>query len=303
MKRLKELRVEANYTQERLAEMLRTTQQTIARWESGKAKPSIAALRDLAVIYGTSVDDLLGDNPLSSSKAVVSNALFTYGDSDRERFWGHLGVRFPSQPKSTWYPITLAETEKLDSFFANVDADNPWVAVRTLNNRFLLLNALAVPRLVLLDDRADQPHDDWDLPWDGYAGFPQEVYKALSNWFTDSVHEDSEEYSETFVKTIENTIEENQLDEDVIMERVDSTVVIRRDGVVERLLSDGLWDLVSMTETDDIPAIFHLRADYGEIDLYFPSNGICAIDMPLHTVIEEASRKQTDGDDEHQDEI
>jgi transcriptional regulator with XRE-family HTH domain len=181
MERLKELRRQAGFTQAQLAQMLRTTQQTVGRWESGKVEPDIATLRDLAMIYGTSVDDILGQNPLTGAKTITSNHVFFRGDEEGEKgcFWGHLGVRFPGQSKSSWYPITLSQAEQLDEFFANADPDHPWVTVRSLNNRFLLLNVLAVPRLVLLDEAADQPDDDWELPWDGPAGLPQEMYPAL----------------------------------------------------------------------------------------------------------------------------
>ena len=56
---IKILRNEARLTQAELAEMLGTTQQTIARWESGKSEPNITALKDLAMIFGCSVGDLL----------------------------------------------------------------------------------------------------------------------------------------------------------------------------------------------------------------------------------------------------
>jgi transcriptional regulator with XRE-family HTH domain len=65
MKRLKELRQSLGLTQEALAKALQTTQQTIARWETDKAEPNLSALRDLAMIFGTSVDDVVGSNRIS----------------------------------------------------------------------------------------------------------------------------------------------------------------------------------------------------------------------------------------------
>jgi hypothetical protein len=57
--------------------MLKTTQQTIARCEAGKAEPNLSALQDLAMIFGTSVDDLLGKNPLSDK--IASTSLHYFG--------------------------------------------------------------------------------------------------------------------------------------------------------------------------------------------------------------------------------
>jgi transcriptional regulator with XRE-family HTH domain len=45
-------------------------QQTIARWETGKAEPNLAALSDLAAILNTSIDELLG---IGRSPKVIEN--------------------------------------------------------------------------------------------------------------------------------------------------------------------------------------------------------------------------------------
>jgi DNA-binding XRE family transcriptional regulator len=59
MKKLAQLRKRFGMTQECLAELLKTTQQTVAKWESGTAEPDIATLRDLALIFGRSIDAIL----------------------------------------------------------------------------------------------------------------------------------------------------------------------------------------------------------------------------------------------------
>ncbi|MFM0009713.1 helix-turn-helix transcriptional regulator [Paraburkholderia sediminicola] len=294
MERLKELRRQAGYTQVQLAEMLKTTQQTVGRWESGKVEPDIATLRDLAMIYGTSVDDILGENPLARTDTMTSNHMFFRGgeDVEKERFWGHLGVRFPGQVKSSWYPITLSEAEHLSDFLANAEPSKPWVTVRSLNNRVLLLNVLAVPRLVLLDDNADQPEDDWDLSWDAYQGLPQEMYPALVEWSMDEGLGETDEggYSDAFREAIENVIKTHALDGDSISDRIAATCVTRLDGTVERMTAGGehLWELVEGAEYDVLPAMFALEDGYGEIDIYFPAQAVCCVDMPLHEVMNAA---------------
>jgi len=82
VKRLKELRQSLGLTQEALAKALQTTQQTIARWETGKAEPNLSSLRDLAMIFGTSVDDVVGSNPISKRVTTNTYTLFTKGDQD-----------------------------------------------------------------------------------------------------------------------------------------------------------------------------------------------------------------------------
>ena len=86
MKRLRELRESLRLTQEELAKSLNTTQQTIARWESGKSQPNISALKDLAVIFGTSVDDLLEYS--KSGKKMYSATHWLIG-KEHDGLWGH----------------------------------------------------------------------------------------------------------------------------------------------------------------------------------------------------------------------
>lgn len=58
---LKSARLKANLTQKEVAEALKITQPAIAKWESGKgAAPSISRLMELADMYHTSIDELIG---------------------------------------------------------------------------------------------------------------------------------------------------------------------------------------------------------------------------------------------------
>lgn len=58
---IKSARLNAKLTQKEVAEALRISQPAIAKWESGEgSKPSISRLIQLADLYGTSVDKLIG---------------------------------------------------------------------------------------------------------------------------------------------------------------------------------------------------------------------------------------------------
>lgn len=59
-KTLKELRQNANITQEQLANQLSLSPQAISRWETGTAMPDISYLPKIAYYFGVSVDCLLG---------------------------------------------------------------------------------------------------------------------------------------------------------------------------------------------------------------------------------------------------
>ncbi|HCE34656.1 MAG TPA: hypothetical protein DEQ88_04745 [Clostridiales bacterium] len=57
---LKELRKEANLSQDQLGKKLGFSNQTVSFWESGKREPSLDALVSVAKYFDVSVDFLLG---------------------------------------------------------------------------------------------------------------------------------------------------------------------------------------------------------------------------------------------------
>ena len=58
--RLNALRLEWELTQEKLADILGTTQRKISYWESGKIEPDLCSLWKLADFFEVSVDYLIG---------------------------------------------------------------------------------------------------------------------------------------------------------------------------------------------------------------------------------------------------
>ncbi len=58
--RLKELRIEKNLTQDKLAKLIGMSKMTISHWESGYCEPSIAQLIMLSDLFEVSVDYLVG---------------------------------------------------------------------------------------------------------------------------------------------------------------------------------------------------------------------------------------------------
>lgn len=68
----KELRIKADLFQNDIAEALNVTQQTVAKWESGKAMPSVEMICMIAKYFHVSTDYLLG---LSDYKNINDQAL------------------------------------------------------------------------------------------------------------------------------------------------------------------------------------------------------------------------------------
>ncbi len=57
-KKIKELRIKNNITQERLAEEMNVSPQAVCKWESGKTMPDITLLPELSVFFGVTIDEL-----------------------------------------------------------------------------------------------------------------------------------------------------------------------------------------------------------------------------------------------------
>ncbi|MHB8961838.1 MAG: helix-turn-helix transcriptional regulator [Saccharofermentanales bacterium] len=67
-----ELRKRSNMTQEALATRLGITFQAVSKWENAVSCPDIVLLPELAEIFGVSIDELFGKQPVAASQAVPS---------------------------------------------------------------------------------------------------------------------------------------------------------------------------------------------------------------------------------------
>ncbi len=192
MKRLKELRESMNVTQQELAKALKTTQQTIARWESDQSQPDITALKDLAVFFQTSVDDLL---EYSKTGKHIRSSLYAIGKAENDGFWGHVGIRVADNP-SIWFPVTASTADRLEEVLANIENVNEWVSFPTLANQYVSVHPSEVSSIRILDDAMDHPQDDWELTYP-YEGLSLELYKGFEDL---AVSEFSEEKMKKVVR-------------------------------------------------------------------------------------------------------
>lgn len=65
----KQLRKEKEHTQEKIAEILGVTGQTVSRWELGMCYPDIELLPSIANYFGVTVDTLLSNDNNSKERA------------------------------------------------------------------------------------------------------------------------------------------------------------------------------------------------------------------------------------------
>lgn len=84
MNRLKELRREAGYTQEQMAEMMGVKTVTYGTWERGTAQISLAQALRVADILACSLDEIAGRaDPADHEKRVVTRRMDAVDDEGR----------------------------------------------------------------------------------------------------------------------------------------------------------------------------------------------------------------------------
>lgn len=74
-KRLKELRTANGFSQEKLAELLDVSRQTISSWENERSYPDVHNLIMLCDIYSVSLDDLMKGDIEMMKKEVANTSL------------------------------------------------------------------------------------------------------------------------------------------------------------------------------------------------------------------------------------
>lgn len=72
-KKISVLRKEANMTQMELADRMGISFQAVSNWERGNSMPDISKLPELAEIFGTTVDELLGEKSALVEAAINDN--------------------------------------------------------------------------------------------------------------------------------------------------------------------------------------------------------------------------------------
>lgn len=82
MKRLKELRLNKNLTQQQLGKLLSVSGQTILNWENDITYPSVKKLIELASFFDVSIDYLLDFKEKDTNFNKIINILNDYEKED-----------------------------------------------------------------------------------------------------------------------------------------------------------------------------------------------------------------------------
>lgn len=261
MSKLKELRTRYGFKQKDIADKLGTTQQTIARWETGQTAIPAAQLKDLALLLDCSVDELLGMEPRAEERPRAPFATAEHGvPFGAARFSFGFGERF--------YPIDEnIKAALLKRTIGNAGSNkNSWFVFSALNNKLVLLNPETVRQYVIISDDVDE------MP----IFYHPEVYRALESGETDLGSELAQQIERLRVDLGPSEAELS----------VSSIEIVYRDGTVDRTflnseVADGVFNIV--WDADDVPknSFAVLEAEGSELRKLVNLDHVAAVEVPL----------------------
>ena len=279
MEKLKILRKSCNYTQKYLADLLGVKSKDISDWESNKSQPELKTLRDLAVIFGTSVLDILCNETVSTTHWQPWQK-----EKIIDSFWGHIGILLCNSTNIKWYPITSATAQRIqESLCYDQDIHDQLLSVDTLNNHFLIINTKSIKKISLLDDSCDAP-ENWEIPWDGYQGLgAEEYYNLIEEYFWDDEYF-YENTSENLQLIIKDLIEENNLTEENVKEITHSINIYFSDNTSEsiRIEYDSKFVDTIMDIELGVSSRFRCFEDLNGEKHFISEENIGLIDIPLY---------------------
>lgn len=302
MKNLKMLRERHGLTQSELAERIGTTQQTIARWENGKAEPSLAALRDLAICLWTSVDQLLGRKPITPHQNTGS---LTWIWGEKSGYWGNIGIHLPSRAHSIWYPISISTVEQVFAELQSVESDT-WISFQTLNNRMVIVRPSQALALTFLDEAEDAVEGDWEVGPDDVEGWPEEVYACFAHLIWEELGDlnSNDEFSKNLISVGKSLIEKHEFDLEKLKAICLETHIVYTNGDTRKLyvsperLASAMSDFELGVEHTR-SKMLHLDDRNGDHSVFLSLDLIALLEFPLLQLkegLEQEIEELNDGD-------
>lgn len=291
MRKIKELRTLMGMTQKDLARPLRTTQQTVARWESGQTEVPTSALKDMAVLFGCSVDDILG---VKLKLREWKRSKLAHAKHDTP--FGTLRAVLDTEVRD--YPIDESERDRLVDEIIDHDVidDQEWIKFQSLDNRLVFIHPSVVKTLDFVCD------DEEAMPF----FVSPEVYRSVSSF---TPHDD---YSPVLAKQRRELLREivpNTSDEQTALtearEKLTSLNIFFKDGTTSSLhfpeIAAKSLSILYDNETIGNDILFVIDRE-GVNRRFVNLDKIAVIEAPLETYLQLLGRQgRADADDADED--
>jgi len=203
--------------------------------------------------------------------------------------WGYVGVRVPGATTSKLYPICAAQAERIAQ---QIGAGAHWVAVSTLNNRALLVNTQAAPRLSVTDnlDLLDDPSafcGAFDMDWDD--GLSADDYAGLYGYLAEGGRLTG---PAAFTARILSIVQQHALDDERLRGLLRVSRVHFRDGTADELPLDAQSSWALFESVQHAPErVLNLACSERGLAAFVPADQVAMIDLPLHPM-RQAARAQ-----------
>ncbi|MGF1989554.1 MAG: helix-turn-helix domain-containing protein [Nostoc sp. ZfuVER08] len=211
MNKLKQILQGRNLSEATLAEMLKTTIETIQLWKKGKTQISAASLKDLAIILNCSVDEIMG--VVEKRRSGYPSSFFASSAKNKSMdiiyHYGGVTFHFQGFQRTFDYPIDRQSVKSIE-WCLQEPTDEPvhqfsWMDIETMNNYLIFVNLKALKICYLYTDAKEESP----------IFYHPEIYRVLTDWdILDEVNPKIEEItaifdiSETLAKTIQSIINE-----------------------------------------------------------------------------------------------
>lgn len=256
--RTKSIRKALSITSEFIASVTGISKERLEAIEAGQ-DASIAELRDIAFVLGTSVRCLKGENFFEQQIATLDIFCKTKSkDSDEELsgFWGHLGVLLNGRKEYNWFPITGSVR---DLIYQTKDLER--IIVPCMNNKVLVCNMKNIKNILLLDDACDPPNfTNWNSNVDEGAN-PLVLYEALEDYLSVDIEDEKtqELLSKNMLEVLDRFIRDNEYDEDDLYGLVNDSIIYFNDGHYHNVNFDFYY---SLELADEIAFSYDFRDDH-----------------------------------------
>ncbi len=114
--KIKELRRKSDMTQEKLAEMLSVSYQTVSKWECGVSSPDVYMIAPLSRLFGVTTDELLGVASGDARRTEYDAAYENYWQKDISEMFKMAQNAFSEFPGDMKYLEWLASMEYFIAF-------------------------------------------------------------------------------------------------------------------------------------------------------------------------------------------
>lgn len=190
---------------------------------------TLAELRDLAILFGTGIRNILGETFFEDQISVLDDLLAPNDDQISKGcgFWGHVGILPVYSNEHFWFPITANTYRQI---YRQMQQANR-IVIPCMNNKVLYVNLDNIKQFLLLDEACDEPDfTNWD-PAVSCGEIPAVIYEALDDYleYVNESFPPQDIMSNKFYTTMQNVAETEGWDEDDIWE-MQSIIIRYRDG-------------------------------------------------------------------------